>query len=402
MLKTLLQWIAIGCIIAFFESKVLAQHNRAIDSANYRTKRDMVDILVGWKITDTTASKGNRKDKKVRLSLLPSAAAIPGASGIAFVTAISAAFFLGDPQTTNLSNIYFTPYTNFEGKFVFPMRTYIWTKDNKWNFIGDYRYLIYPEYTYGLGSNSELSDQTVVHYKQFRFHQTVLRNVFSYVMAGGGVNLDYHYDIEEEGDKYVTKYDQPPASSSVSNSLVLEAAFDSRQNSINPQGGVYSDLVYRYTPLWLGSTYNWHSVYLDFRTYHSFNRKKQNLIAFRSFYWDIFKGRAPYFDLPATFWDPYYKAGRGYYQARFRGDAMGYVEAEYRFDISKNGLWGGAVFSNAQTLRDPATNNFGRLAPAVGAGVRLKFNKYSSSNITFDVAVGRESWNWFLNLGEYF
>jgi hypothetical protein len=406
MVKAILQRVTFCFVCTIAVTRLCAQERREIDSAAYLSKRDLVDILRGWKLTDGLTPKGNREDEKIRLSLIPSATTIPGTEGIAFVTVISAAFFLGNPQTTNLSNIYFTPYTNFEGKYVFPMRSYIWTKDNKWNFIGDYRYLIYPEYTYGLGSNSEYKDQTLVHYKQFRFHQSVLRKLFSYVVAGGGVYLDYHYDISEQSQeltkKYVILYDEPPATSSVSNSLVVNLAFDSRQNSLNPQQGVFVDMVFRHTPTWMGSTYQWQSIYTDFRTYYSFNPKRQNLIAARAFYWDVFSGKCPYLDLPATLWDPYYRAGRGYYQARFRGDAMGYIEGEYRFDITTNGLWGGTVFANAQTLRNPATGEFGRVAPAVGAGVRLKFNKFSGTNITFDAGVGRESWNWFVGMGEYF
>ena len=29
-------------------------------------------------------------------------------------------------------------------------------------------------------------------------------------------------------------------------------------------------------------------------------------------------------------------------------------------------------------------------------GLRLKFNKYSDSNITFDIAFGKESFNWYV------
>jgi outer membrane protein assembly factor BamA len=406
MIKPFIKGIAICIVLAIPGERVFAQNNRDIDSSSYRNKRDLIDVFIDWKITDTTQHKPKRSDKKIRLSLLPSATTVPGASGFAFVTAFSAAFFLGAPQTTNLSNIYFTPYTNFAGKLVFPIRSYIWTKDNKWNFIGDYRYLVYPEYTYGLGSSSQQSDQSLVEYKHFRFHQSVLRNVFSYVVLGGGINLDYHYDITESPSvspqKYVRNYEGHTNTSSVSNSLVLNAGYDSRQNSVNPQQGMYMGLVYRYTPTWLGSTSLWHSIYADIRTYHSFNPKRQQLISFWAFYWDVFSGRAPYLDMPATFWDPNYRAGRGYYQARFRGDAMAFLEAEYRFDLTRNGLWGATLFANAQTLRNPANRQFGKIAPAVGAGLRLKFNKYSNTNLTFDVGFGLESWNWFMGMGEYF
>ena len=81
---------------------------------------------------------------------------------------------------------------------------------------------------------------------------------------------------------------------------------------------------------------------------------------------------------------------------------MLYAEAEYRFDFTKNGLWGAVIFTNMQSYTEPKNNKFSYILPAVGAGLRLKFNKYSDSNITFDVAVGKESFNWYFNLNEVF
>jgi hypothetical protein len=405
MSKTLLYGVVISLVLAIHIKRGYTQNVRFVDSVDFALKRDLIDVFRDWNITDSAFKKPPRDNKRLYLSLLPIVAGVPGSSGVAFVTTFSAAFLLGDPRTTNLSNIYFTPYTNFEGKFVFPIRSYIWSKDNEWNFIGDYRYLIYPESTYGLGSDNSLSDETLVEYKQFRFHQSVLHHVVSYLVMGGGINIDYHYDISELTneltDKYILVYDKPPATSSVSNSLVFNTAYDSRLNSINPQQGMYAGLEYRYTPTWMGSTSNWQSIYIDARTYHSFNRRRQNILSFWAFYWDVFAGKAPYLDLPATLWDPNYRAGRGYYQGRFRGEAMGFIESEYRFDITKNGLWGGTVFANAQTFSNP-TSGFGKIAPAIGAGLRLKFNKYSATNLTFDVGIGRESWNWYMGMGEYF
>ncbi len=386
--------------------KVSAQHIRVIDSVDFKSKKDIVDVFQDWKITDSIAPKPKRVGNAFQVSLLPTVAGIPGNSGVAFVTMVSAAFLLGPPQTTNLSNIYFTPYTNFKGKFVFPIRSYIWSKNNKWNFIGDYRYMIYPETTYGLGSDSKASDQTLVNYKFFRFHQSLLRKVFSYFVAGGGVRFDYHYDMEEAtaevNQKYIELYDTPPAATSSSNGLSLSGAYDSRLNSVNPQQGMYAGLTYSYIPTWLGSTYNWQSIYTDVRLYHSFNRRRQNLISFWAFYWTVFAGKAPYLDLPSTMWDPNYRSGRGYYQGRYRGDAMAYIEGEYRFDLTKNGLWGATVYANAQSLRDPSTGTFGLIAPGAGMGLRLKFNKFSNTNLTFDAGVGKESWNYYFGIGEFF
>lgn len=405
MCKRLLYFIIFTYCFGLFNN-LTAQNIRIVDSTDFELKKDLIDLLISLKITDTSESKSLHIGSGIRVSLLPTVSGIPGDKGSTFITAFNAAFFLGNSQTTHLSNVFFTPYTNFNGRFVFPIRSYIWSKDNTWNFIGDYRYLITQEYTFGLGSGSKFEDRTRIEFNHLRFYQSVLRNLFSYVLLGGGFHYDYHFNIselsEEASKRYMELYNSPPLSTYNSTGFSISSAFDSRVNSLNPQQGMYAGVTYRYTPTWMNSTFNWQSIYADIKLYHSFNRKRQNIISFWSFYWDVFKGTAPYLDLPATFWDPNYRAGRGYSQGRFRGDAMAYVESEYRFDITKNGLWGATVFANAQSLRNPRTGKFERIAPAIGSGLRLKFNKFSNTNLTLDVGFGRDGMNYLFGLGEFF
>lgn len=386
---------------------VYSQKSRSIDSFDFANKRDFIDLMISLKLQDSSGSAlthSKRVGKKFRLSVLPSVGSVPHSPGLAFVTTLGATFFLGSPETTNLSNIYFTPYTNFKGKYVIPFRSYIWTKNNKWNLVGDYRFLVFPDNNYGLGSGTRQSDQQPIHYNHFRFYQTVLHKLVSYWVLGGGIHLDTYGSIDESGadssSRYMEQYQGEVLTKTRSHGLTITTAYDSRLNSLNAQSGIYAGLTYFYTPLWMGSTSKWHSIYADFKTYHSFNPKRQNLIAFWTYYWDVFSGKAPYLDLPSTFSDPTYRAGRGYYPNRFRGTAMWYGEVEYRFDISRSGLWGGTVFTNVQSLR--YQSKFQRLAPAAGAGLRLKFNKYTNTNVTFDIGVGLESWNYFFSIGEFF
>jgi len=65
-----------------------------------------------------------------------------------------------------------------------------------------------------------------------------------------------------------------------------------------------------------------------------------------------FNGNPPYLDLPSTGWDTYSNTGRGFIQGRYRRKNMVYLEAEYRFKVSKSGLLGGVVFANAQSLTE--------------------------------------------------
>ena len=109
----------------------------------------------------------------------------------------------------------------------------------------------------------------------------------------------------------------------------------------------------------------------------------------------------PYFNLPATFEDPSGRAGRGYFTDRFRGAHWLYTEGEYRFDISTHGFLGGVLFANLQSYTNKQ-GQFDHILPAAGFGLRFKFNRHSDTNVTLDFAYGKEGWNWYINLGEFF
>ncbi len=80
-----------------------------------------------------------------------------------------------------------------------------------------------------------------------------------------------------------------------------------------------------------------------------------------------------------------------------------YLEAEYRFGILKNGLLGGVVFTNAQSVTDWPSNKFTTIYPAAGAGIRIKLNRHSAANLSIDYAIGIGGSNGiFINLGEVF
>src|SRR5215210_1616667 len=84
--------------------------------------------------------------KKVYFSLLP--VSIPR-GGKAVIASTSAGFYLGSRRSTFLSNVSFSPYLNFKGRYSLSFRSNLYTAKNMWNIQGDTRFSLYPEYIYG-------------------------------------------------------------------------------------------------------------------------------------------------------------------------------------------------------------------------------------------------------------
>jgi outer membrane protein assembly factor BamA len=182
----------------------------------------------------------------------------------------------------------------------------------------------------------------------------------------------------------------------------LDIIYDSRKNSINPEGGsAYANVEFLQNSTLLGSDSNWNSILIDLRKY--FKVAHQSVLAFWFYSVLTISGNPPYLDLPGTGSDTYNNTGRGYEQGRFIGKRYIDLESEFRFPITRNGLLGGVIFCNAESVSELSNSQFEVVYPAFGAGLRIKFNKFSNSNACLDYGVGTKgSRGFFGNLGEVF
>jgi hypothetical protein len=307
---------------------------------------------------------------------------------------------------TRISTITVNPAYTQKKQVIVPLQSNIWTKDNQYDFIGDFRFYKYPQSSFGLGSNSDLANENPLDYTFFRFYETVLRHIAGNFYAGLGYIFDDRWNMSERGqiNGKVSDFEKyGPISRSISTGITFSGLFDSRDNSINASRGFYTSLQYRDNYTFLGSTTPWRSLIIDIRKYYKFPKGSDNVLAFWSYNWLILNGRPAYLDLPATGHDPGNTTGRGYIQGRFRGAQMVYLESEYRFKISRNGLLGGVAFINAQSFSAAPGTSLQGIQPGFGPGVRIKLNKVSKTNIAIDYGFGREgSRGLFINVGEVF
>lgn len=367
------------------------------------TRKDLIDLLVPKK--NEASVKQYRTTKKVHFSLLPAALNVPG-GGKAVITAVNAAFYLGDPQRTNLSNVYLIPYTNFTNRYGLYVRPNLWLSKNRFNILGDYRIAHYPQYSWGLGGDSPAWDESLIDSDYLRFYQTVLVKLFHYWYSGVGYALDHHYNVQESdylGEGHLARYEQPVTESSVSSGFTANLVFDSRVNAINPPKGAYFLFTWRWNAQGLGSTYRNSLLFTELRKYFRLSHDRDNILALRSYYWTVLNGETPYLDLPATNWQPSGGiASRGFQTGRYRSNALLYGEGEQRLQLSANGLWGIVAFMNVSSASEYNTQQFKYWKVGGGFGVRAKFNKYSNTNLALDFGFSQDYWGVWMNIGEFF
>ena len=182
-------------------------HTGYSQSADSVKQKDLVDIIFGSK-REAKLNK-QRSERKRYFSILPSSTNTAG-GGRAVITAVNAAFYLGNPTNTNLSNVYIIPVTDFSMRYGLYVKPTLWSSNNRWNFIGDYRITYFPQYTWGLGGNPPASDRTLINANYFKIYQHALLKVANHLFVGPGFAIDHYYNIEETEIETKSHLDQYP------------------------------------------------------------------------------------------------------------------------------------------------------------------------------------------------
>jgi hypothetical protein len=165
-------------------------------------------------------------------------------------------------------------------------------------------------------------------------------------LSGPGIHIDYYTKIKDirldTAQKHITShyayskvYDFDPEKI-CSGGASLNLVYDSRDNMINTYKGMYANINYRINKEFLGSDQNSATLWTEFRTYLSMDKKvPEKVLAFWYVGHFLTDGAVPYLNLPAIGNDQRGKTGRGYVIARYRGQDLMYGEVEYRFPLSK-------------------------------------------------------------------
>ena len=298
--------------------------------------------------------------------------------------------------------------------------------NNKMFLSGDWRFYIFSQPNYGLGTDIippkyrdddfDLMDlQEPMDYNYVKFHQTASWEIKNNYYVGAGVHLDWYTTITDtnlniaEGQytnhyNYSQKYGYNENEYFV-NGLSLNLLYDSRDNQINTNHGMFANINYRFNPALTKSQHASNVLFMEYRYFMPLSKyNEQHVFSVWATGQFVTVGTVPYLNLPSIGWDQRSRSGKGYTQGLFRGQKMVYFESEYRFPISCNQLISGTVFANFTTAtdKDRGIRLFEYVQPAVGVGLRILIDKATRTNLVLNYAWGRHSKAFYLNAGESF
>ena len=370
---------------------------------------------------------------------LPAVASNP-ANGWMFGLAPSASWYMGNPANTKLSNVVGNLLYTTKKQWILSSRHNVFLADNQTILIGDWRYFITSQPTYGLGSSTPNEvmqnpnqpgaywGEQQMDFRLLRFYETFLKKVGdSPFYLGFGYHLDRHSRVTSFYDEGVDPLFQfshdvynlakgfdtdQYTLSGISFNFILE----NRDKAVSPYEKNFAWIQWKVNPEILGSSQSSSSLLLDYRHYFNLNpNRKRHLIGVWGMGNFLVSGNLPYMNLPSIGWDMFGRSGRSYAQGRFRGENMVYGEAEWRFPLQRDkDTFGGTLFVNGSTFSGakresglPGSNTYERLFdqinPGYGLGLRLMINKEKRTTITADYGFGQKgNSGFYLNINETF
>jgi len=383
----------------------------------------------GLKAQDSTEYKPN-KIHEFRWVPLPAIGSNP-ANGWMFGLAPSATWYMGNPANTRMSNVVGNFLYTTKKQWIFSSRSNIFLDKNKWILVGDWRYFITSQPTFGLGSSSPNEPgedpakpgvwrgKQQMDFNLIRFYETVLRRIGdSKFYLGMGYHFDQHSKInsfssEENAPLLEFSHDSYNLARGFStekyilSGITLNAIMENRDIVVSPYEKNFAMLSYKINPTFMGSDQSSSTLLMDYRHYFNLSEsRKRHLIAVWGYGNFLVSGNLPYMNLPSIGWDMFGRSGRAYAQGRFRGESMVYSEAEYRFPLQRSKeTFGGTVFVNAGSFSSRDTNEklFEQFNPGYGLGLRVMINKRNRTTITADYGWGQEgNSGFYLNVNESF
>ncbi|MBB3700917.1 BamA/TamA family outer membrane protein [Flammeovirga yaeyamensis] len=172
-------------------------------------------------------------------------------------------------------------------------------------------------------------------------------------------------------------------------------SYDQRDNVYYPTKGQIADINIDFNPNFLGNEQTNTKVTLAFNKFFAF-KEGRDVLAARAYIG---------FGIGDLTFNQQFIVGdtdiRGYTQAKYRGNAMYNLQAEYRWNFHKkmalNFFGGLATVSGANE-----SSQNGILLPGAGIGYRYTVFPKNHMNVGLDAAVGRDDWGIYFRIGEAF
>lgn len=334
------------------------------------------------KLKDKFLSSEKDSTRSASFMVLP-AAGYAQESGFEYGVAGTYNFYVDKSDMTNrTSSIILMGTLTTKSQKNIKLTSDVWTKDNEYHILSEFRYRDWPFNFYGIGNDTWEVDEDKIGQKLFRARIDLEKKITASYYAGININYE-HFSFQDQEPGGI--YEQQPLIGKTGGqflALGISQLYDSRNVTTYTTKGYYARIRYAYAPdFWGKENFKGSLIDVDLRGYYPLSNPLT--IAAQGIYRTTFGDRLPFYQYRDLGGD---MMMRGYYLGRYkdRNYIAAQAELRYRFHprFGITGFGGtGSTFSKEHDIR---------LTPSYGAGIRYFFSLEHTSTVRFDYSFGEK------------
>ena len=300
-------------------------------------------------------------------------------------------------KTTRTSFVAFTVRYTINNQLLTSPEYTLFSYDERYIHRGEVAFIQFPRLYYGIGNNTSSDNEELFSSTLFSIEHLTYRNVFSKLYAGLGMRYALTYDIEVEPEGLLQAEQPVGIDNNQAVGWTLGLMFDSRNNVLSTTSGVLAEFRQRFHQRWLGSDFSYNIGVLDVRHYLKPFAHRRDIVASQLFGY-FSSGDTPFTELAPLGGN---MIMRGYYEGRYLDNLLMAIQTEYRVHIWKN-LGAVGFVAVGDVAEEFRSFNLPDLKPSAGMGIRYALIPEENLNIRVDVAFGKATNNFYINISEAF
>jgi hypothetical protein len=254
-------------------------------------------------------------------------------------------------------------------------------KENKYMILSYFNYKKTPEYMLGIGNDVSVDDAEEVVQNRTKFATAAMRRVKENYYAGVSLDFSDYFDIETDSNSFLIRDEVTGLRGGSDIGVGLAGALDSRDNRYNPNNGALLLTTVTFYPKFLGSRYEFTSVYIDARKYFKVFRKSVLAMQATTSYTS---GDVPFYDLALLGGED---RMRGYYKGALRDKVLFDTQVEFRMPVWN--IFGITTWVATGRVADSYKNmSLDGLWLSYGGGIRIRVDSENNANLRLDMGFG--------------
>jgi len=278
-----------------------------------------------------------------------------------------------------------------------------WSPGNKYHFIGDVRFKKMPFNFYGIGNNTQKTNEDKLVMNQIKALFDAEQSFISHAYTGISLGFEnYKFTDETLGGIFSNS---PNVLDKDGGSVVyfgVSQSYDTRNSNNYPTKGFFARATYQFAPHFFGGeSFTGSQIKFDVRNFWPISKKI--VLGVQGIYYTIQGSNTPFYLLQQMGND---QIMRGYYGGRYRDENLiaSQLELRYRF-MNRFGI---VAFAGAGKVFNNDDVNLKSLKPNFGVGGRYFFDTAKGLSVRIDYGVGEKLANekrqsgFYISLAEAF